>query len=459
MGYSFNLYLDRAISEKELARRRALPDPTERKEAEHQIATKPLQIFLYLRYPGQTLKVYLERKVTQKQWDAGKQRVDPRYFKAGPVELNDYLETVLKEAQRLNETNVLAGRQTTREELRQLVDRLNLKQTGPKALTLEEAYEEFLKMADHHRAANTRKNYVTVRNKLRNYAKDKRKALDFSLFTTAFPKAYSEYLSGKDMGYNTIAKHLRILKTFLFFCTDERGYNQLQDFRKWKSLSEKEKEVHTLTKEELMHLYHFKFDNACFSQVRDVFCFACFTGLRYSDVENLRWEAVQNGSIQVLPVKTRHKDSKAITIPLNPFAQQILERYKGQARPLPVISSQKTNEYLKKIGQKIKLETPVKVLEHKGSTTVESYVPKHEILTFHVARKTFITTSLILGIPERVVREFSGHKTEKDFAKYVKLADTYKEQQMLQAWTLEAFADPINKEKEKTKVDTTLIEA
>ncbi len=458
MGYSFNLYLDRAISAKELTRLKSLPDQTERKEAEKIMATKPLQIFLYLRYPGNTLKIYVERKATQKQWDAAKQRVNPNYYKAGPVELNDYLEAVLKQAQRINEANVLEGRQTTREQLRELIDRLNLKQTGPKQLTLAEAYEEFLKMADHHRAANTRKNYVTVKNHLYEYAKVKRKPLDFNLFTTAFPNVYSEYLSKQLLGYNTIAKHLRILKTFLFFCSDERGYNQLQDFRKWKSLSEKAKEVHTLTKEELMKLYNHTFDSKCYNQVRDVFCFACFTGLRYSDVENLRWQAIKDGSIQVLPVKTRHRDSKPITIPLNPFAKQILEKYKGQERPLPVISSQKTNEYLKKMGAAIKLNDPVKILTHTGSTTTESYVPKHQILTFHVARKTFITTSLILGIPERVVREFSGHKTEKDFAKYVKLADTYKEQHMLNAWSLEAFADPKEKEEQKTNFKETITE-
>ncbi|KAA9338802.1 site-specific integrase [Adhaeribacter soli] len=444
MGYSINLYLDRAISEKELTRLHASQDQTARKEAELQIATKPLQIFLYLRFPKNTLKVFVERKATQKQWDAGKQRVNPNFYKAGPSELNQYLGNLLNDVQKLHEANLLVGKQTTREQLREIVDKLNLKEkeTGPKAVSLDEAYKEFLRLADHLKAANTKKNYVTVWNHLVKYTQEKRKPLDFSLFTSSFPNTYSEYLGQKaELGYNTIGKHLRILKTFLFFATDERNYNQLQEFRKWKALSEKEKEIYTLTKEELMKLYKHEFEHSRHAQVRDVFCFACFTGLRFSDVDNLKWEAIKKDHIKVLPVKTRHRDSKAINIPLNSFAQEILARYKGKDKPLPVISSQKSNEYLKEIGQLLEFKDPVKVLKHVGSSTKEEYVEKWQILTFHVARKTFITTSLILGMPERVVREFSGHKSEKDFAKYVKLADTFKEQQMHQAWNEDAFKE------------------
>ncbi|KAA9340146.1 site-specific integrase [Adhaeribacter soli] len=454
MGYTFNLYLDRAISDKELTRLQTSSDTEARKAADLQIATKQLQIFLYVRFPKNTIKVFVNRKVTQKQWDAAKQRVNPTYFKAGAIEMNLYLEKVLNDAQKLNEASLLAGAHITKEQLKEIIDKLNLKETGPKPVSLEEAFEEFLRLADHLKAANTKKNYVTVKNHLEKFAKAKQKPYDFALFTSSFPNTYGEYLSQiESLGYNTIAKHLRILKTFLFFCTDERNYNQLQDFRKWKALAEKEKEIYTLTKEELMKLYKYEFEHTRHSQVRDVFCFACFTGLRFSDVENLRWEAIKKDQIKVLPVKTRHRDSKPIMIPLNSFAQEILKRYKGKDRPLPVISSQKSNKYLKEVGQILEFKEPVKVLKHKGSSTTEEYVPKHEVLTFHVARKTFITTSLILGMPERVVREFSGHKSEKDFAKYVKLADTFKEQQMHQAWNEDAFKEKPSKIRTKKKIN------
>ena len=59
----------------------------------------------------------------------------------------------------------------------------------------------------------------------------------------------------------------------------------------------------------------------------------------------------------------------------------------------------------------------------------------YEIMTAHVARKTFITNSLILGVPERVVREISDHKDEKSFRRYIKLADSYKTAKLFEAYS------------------------
>lgn len=65
----------------------------------------------------------------------------------------------------------------------------------------------------------------------------------------------------------------------------------------------------------------------------------------------------------------------------------------------------------------------------------EEYVPFYEVLTTHVGRKSFITNSLILGIPERVVKEVSGHKDEKSFQQYVKLVESYKAQKIEEGYS------------------------
>jgi hypothetical protein len=55
------------------------------------------------------------------------------------------------------------------------------------------------------------------------------------------------------------------------------------------------------------------------------------------------------------------------------------------------------------------------------------------LISSHCGRKTFITNSLILGIPERVVRSISNHKDEKNFRKYVNISEVHK-QKALSAW-------------------------
>jgi len=64
-------------------------------------------------------------------------------------------------------------------------------------------------------------------------------------------------------------------------------------------------------------------------------------------------------------------------------------------------------------------------------------VPFYEVLTSHVGRKSYITNSLILGVPERVVKEVSGHKDEKSFRRYVQLAESYKSQVIRKAFSKE----------------------
>jgi hypothetical protein len=68
---------------------------------------------------------------------------------------------------------------------------------------------------------------------------------------------------------------------------------------------------------------------------------------------------------------------------------------------------------------------------------IEGYVPFYEVLTTHVACKSYITNSLIIGVPERVVKEVSGHKSEKDFRRYVNLANSYKDEMIRKSYSAE----------------------
>jgi len=96
MGFSVNLYLDGSISEKRIREIENSADRKLQKDVRELIEEKPLQIFLYLREKGKhALKKYVERKVTQKQWDNQKQRVNPKYYKGGSIEFNTYLSNVV----------------------------------------------------------------------------------------------------------------------------------------------------------------------------------------------------------------------------------------------------------------------------------------------------------------------------------------------------------------------------
>ena len=107
------------------------------------------------------------------------------------------------------------------------------------------------------------------------------------------------------------------------------------------------------------------------------------------------------------------------------------EQYKNVSENvLPVISNQKYNDYLKELGKLAGFDQPTTKVIFKGSERIERTVPKYELLTSHVARKTFVTLALYKGIPAEVVRSFTGHKDAKVMERYFKFNGQEKKNQM-----------------------------
>ena len=90
-------------------------------------------------------------------------------------------------------------------------------------------------------------------------------------------------------------------------------------------LKDTQKKIIFLTWEELTKLRGFEIPPAkqSLDRVRDVFLFQCFTGLRYSDVYNLRRSDIKEDHIEVTTIKT----SDSLVIELNEYSKAILEKY------------------------------------------------------------------------------------------------------------------------------------
>ena len=87
--------------------------------------------------------------------------------------------------------------------------------------------------------------------------------------------------------------------------------------------------------------------------VRDLFIFACFTGLAYIDVAGLTQDNIRKSFDGNLWIMTkRQKTNTDVNVPLLDIPKMILKKYKGKlpnGKILPVISNQKLNAYLKEI--------------------------------------------------------------------------------------------------------------
>jgi integrase len=280
--------------------------------------------------------------------------------------------------------------------------------------------------------------YKALKNHLENFEQVNKRKVQFENIDTNFFLDFQKYLlsltlerDGKQvprMNNITVAKQLSTLKTFLNYARKQKVDVNLQykDF----AVKKEKLEVLALTNNEFQTLYDIDLKNTRLAQVRDVFCFACVTGLRYSDLAQLRWEHIKADEIKITVKKTKDP----LRIPLTPYSVEILKRYHGQLRPLPVISNQKMNKYTKELCALAGIDEPIEIVRFYGARREVKVYAKHELIGVHTARKTFVTLSLERGMTAEEVMATSGHLDYKSFKRYVKITEDRKKTAMGQAW-------------------------
>ncbi|RZK10380.1 MAG: hypothetical protein EOO43_20345 [Flavobacterium sp.] len=183
-----------------------------------------------------------------------------------------------------------------------------------------------------------------------------------------------------------------------------------------------------LTENELLKIYNLKGLSKSLEMVKDAFCLGCFTGLRFSDLSELRLANLKQNFIELKSKKTRD----FLGIPLNDYAKEILKKHDGN--PPMMISNQKMNDYIKDIGEIAEIDNPIILTKYQGATKIEKSEPKYKFLSTHTARRTFVTLSLEKGMRPEVVMSITGHKDYATFKKYIKLTENVKLAEMNNAW-------------------------
>lgn len=165
-----------------------------------------------------------------------------------------------------------------------------------------------------------------------------------------------------------------------------------------------------LEKQELKVLLNKEITITRLSQVRDIFCFCCLTGLAFMDVQQLKPEhlvADIHGKIWIR--KARQKTKNMCNIPLLDEAQKIIDRYRDHPYCqthgvlLPVCSNQKMNSYLKELADICGIR---------------------KNLSTHCARHTFATLTLASGATIDNVAKMLGHANVNMTRRYAKVLDS-----------------------------------
>lgn len=277
---------------------------------------------------------------------------------------------------------------------------------------------------------DTYKKYRTLRNHLEEFAKE----ATMDGVDEAFLASFVHHLIHvRNLRNATVAKHIRLIRPFLKWAARNGLYsgNAHTTYRpRIKGAGSEHREVIYLTVDELRRVEEHVFTDPALDRVRDVFTFCCYTGLRFSDALKLRREDVHDGYIDVVTRKTRDR----LHIELNRHSEAILNKWRDVPIPgglaLPVISNQRTNRHLKQIGRECGLEEPVRLVWYRGAERHEEVRPKRDVLTTHVARRTFVVTALQLGIPAEVIMRWTGHSDWSAMKPYVAIVDELKRKSM-----------------------------
>jgi site-specific recombinase XerD len=233
--------------------------------------------------------------------------------------------------------------------------------------------------------------------------------IDIKDIDHAFITEYEFFLrSVRKCANNTAVKYIKNFKKIVKLCISN-GWLDKDPFVNYKAkIREVEREF--LSQEEIQTIYEKIFVTERLNQVKDIFVFACFTGLAYIDVKQLTLSNISIGIDGGKWIFThRQKTETASRIPLLPIPQELILKYAdhpqcvNENKLLPVLSNQKMNSYLKEIADVCGIQKD---------------------LTFHIARHTFATTvTLTNGVPIETVSKMLGHTNIKTTQHYAKILD------------------------------------
>jgi site-specific recombinase XerD len=255
----------------------------------------------------------------------------------------------------------------------------------------------------------TASQYKRTKQRLEVFLREKynRSDIPLSSLDRKFILQFDSFLRVKyGLTHNTVMKHLKQVKRVIHMAMSF-GYMDRDPFDGHKT-TYKETNRGFLTMDDLDRLVSHEFNIKRLDVVRDIFVFACYTGLSYSDLPALTRRNIMKGDDgKDWIVYERKKTGVKASIPLLPPAMVIMEKYKDDRECLktgtllPVRSDQKLNAYLQEIADICGL----------------SRRP-----TMHVARHTFATTvTLSNGVHMETVQKMLGHAMIKTTQIYSKV--------------------------------------
>ena len=393
-------------------------------------------IYLFYCFNKQRLKYSTGEKIKPKFWNSEKQRARETSSFSTYASLNNTLDNLardVKDAHRNLINNKLAP---TPLKLKDALNKTNFKEDYGKS-------NDFLKFVhglteEPNRKLSTMKQWKQTLKKLVDFKKDTKTEVDFDTIDMDFYSKFISYLNNKgyskvtqkkgeqkkivrlDYSKNTIGGFIKNIKIFMNEAVDRNLTTNLQYRNKKFKVMEEQVDKIYLSQSELLKFNQLKLQTTYqkLDKVRDIFIVACYTGLRFSDLIQVKPENIINNGTQI-KIKTE-KTGELVIIPLHKFVKEIIKKYDGSLPP--AISNQPMNKYLKEIAELAELNETVKIAITRGGKTENEIYKKSDLVTTHTARRSFATNAYLMDVPTISIMKITGHRTEKSFMKYIRIS-------------------------------------
>lgn len=268
-------------------------------------------------------------------------------------------------------------------------------------------------------------NHKNALRRLLLFCTEKRLRFVWELFDARFEELFTAWMQDNGYAANTIASQFSVMKIWLTEAECD-GISIDKRYHKWITKSREVDNIY-LSEEEIQRIYSLDFNSdELRAQIdprdnieitRDLFIVACWTGLRFGDWKDLSQVCI-NEADATMTVHT-HKTNKTVVIPLHSMVKAILDKYNGKFPKS--VNKTHTLKQIRKCGQLAGITAPVSIQRVKGGKSIVKNGAKYQFIMNHTARRSFATNMYLKGTPTRSIMEITGHTTEDNFMKYIKL--------------------------------------
>ena len=352
-------------------------------------------------HKGTTSLISLSAKVHAEQWDSVRMKVVGH---PDAMLMNVYIQGVKRQVDTiiLSLANEGKLRNMTNTELRNYIqEQLNPDEVEAKKEKERKAKlfaTRFLSFAES-KGASTKRLYMVTYKRMKDF-EPRLESLAFEDITREWLTAFNTFMATTAPSQNARNIHMRNIRAVFNEAIDDE-ITTAYPFRRFKIRNTATRK-RNLKVEDLRTLFNCPCDKKAQKHLDMFKLIFMLIGINLVDLCNLK-EIDNEGRVNYYRAKTK----RLYSIKVEPEAQEIIEKYKGENWLVDILDRYKDyKDYTKRINQALKLIGPYKREGRGGKKTVEPLFPE---LSTYWARHSWATIAASLDIPKDTIAHALGH--------------------------------------------------